>query len=190
MTSHPLRAYYDVVDPLSWLVSEEIAALGEEAGEVEWIPFEVRPPPAPLVSLDDPAVEARWQEARALLPGDASPFDPPLLVPWSRKAHELVLHASTRDRSDEVRARLQRAYLFEARDIGRVDVLVEEAVAVGLDRTEAKAVLDVDKHDAEVAALRSAAVAAGVRVTPTLALGDRRLEGFHNRAAIRTFLGT
>jgi len=199
MNPPPLRLYYDLVDPLSWLLAREVSALARESGQsrdpadtLEWIPLELRPPPLPLIAQDDPSLEARWTEARALLessePGRT--FDPPLLVPWSRKAHELVVHAGGEGVGDELRARLFEGYLFEGWDIGRVDVLVEAAVSAGLDRTGAKAVLDVDKHEAEVAAFRTRAAEAGITRTPTLALGERRIEGFHNGAAIRTFLGT
>ena len=111
-------------------------------------------------------------------------------MPWTRKAHELVRHATESDLAGEVRRAIFEAYLFEGRDIGRVDVLVQIARTLGLDPGETKPVLDVDRHEAEIAELRASALAAGVREAPTLALGDRLLEGFHNAAAIRTFLGT
>jgi predicted DsbA family dithiol-disulfide isomerase len=189
-----LRLYYDFVDPLSWLLAEEVAALGDDAGPIEWVSFELRPPPTPLVTADDASLAARWDRARVGMrtrpEGARREFSPPLLVPWTRKAHELVLHAGTHGAAAPVRGSLFQAYLFEGRDIGRVDVLVELAVAAGLDRSEAKAVLDVDRFEADVAALRADAVAAGVAEPPALSRGDRHLEGFHNRAAIRTFLGT
>jgi predicted DsbA family dithiol-disulfide isomerase len=72
-------------------------------------------------------------------------------------------------------------------DIGRVDVLVDLARALGLDATEAKAVLDVDRYAQDVAAL-SAEAAARVGEPPPLAFGGRVLRGFHNRDAVRTFL--
>ena len=100
------------------------------------------------------------------------------------------MHAEETGREAEVRARLFEAYLFAGSDIGRVDVLVNVALGAGLDRTGAKAVLDVDRHEAAVADARVRALDAGVRTTPTLVVDDRTLEGFHNGAAIRTFLGT
>jgi predicted DsbA family dithiol-disulfide isomerase len=72
-------------------------------------------------------------------------------------------------------------------DIGRVDVLVGIAGTLGLDPTETKAVLDVDRHAQDVATV-SAAAAVSVGEPPALSFGGRVLRGFHNRDAVRTFL--
>lgn len=190
--------HFDFIDPLSYLLAGELAALGEDVlAGLAWHPFELRPPPTPLVTVDDASLAGRWREARERGPDLGVTFDPPELVPWTRKAHELVLHArgddvddAVRDVEDAVRRRIFEAYLLEGRDIGRVDVLVAIAVDLGLDRTETKAVLDVDTHQAAVASLRAEAADRGVRDTPTVVHGGRRLEGFHNRVALGTLLGT
>lgn len=183
--------HFDFIDPLSYLLARELEALGEDAlADLSWHPFELRPPPAPLVTVDDQSLAERWSEARERSPAHDVTFDPPALVPWTRKAHELVLHARDHDAEDAVRRRVFEAYLLEGRDIGRVDVLVAIAVDLGLDRTETKAVLDVDTHQAAVASLRADAVDSGVADTPTVVHGDQRLEGFHNRGTLGTLLGT
>ena len=114
---------------------------------------------------------------------------PHRLVPWSRKAHELVLHAAEVDRQDEVRRGLFELAFREGRDLGRVDVLVSFAGGLGLDLTHAKAVLDVDRHAGRVAEGRSLAAEWGVDAPPALVVGSRVLRGFHNRDALGTFLG-
>lgn len=183
--------FYDFIDPLSYLLVGELDGLpGRAEDHVDWRPFELRPPPTPLVTLEDETLSARWAEARRWAGEGVPAFHPPTLVPWTRKAHELVLYAAERESAHRIRRRIFDAYLFEGADIGRVDVLVGLAVELGLDRTETKAVLDVDRHEADVAALRDEAQAAGVANTPTLLAGDQRLEGFHNRDHIGTLLGT
>lgn len=186
--------YYDFIDPLSYLVVRELdetAAEGRAAEElVDWHPFELRPPPTPLVTADDESLASRWSEARLWGEERGIVFAPPRLVPWTRKAHELVLHAGEHGAAHQIRRRLFEAYLMEGVDIGRVDVLVGLAVDLGLDRTETKAVLDVDRHLDGVVSLREEAGAAGVTVAPTLVFEGRRLEGFHNRDRIGTLLGT
>lgn len=191
MSSEKPTFFYDFVDPLSYLVVLELDALSEERGAdlVVWHPFELRPPPTPLVAIDHPSLAGRWADARRWA-DDMKRFDPPSLVPWTRKAHELVLYATEHDLQGPIRRSIFEAYLFEGQDIGRVDVLVAMAVESGLDRTEAKAVLDVDRHEADVAALRDAARTLGVESPPTLLAGGQRLEGFHNRDRINTLLGT
>ena len=83
--------------------------------------------------------------------------------------------------------------LFSARfregaDIGRVDILVAVAEKVGLDPSESKAVLDVDKYRDRVVDLRSEAEAAGVRRVPTLRSSAMSLEGPSSIGELRQFL--
>jgi 2-hydroxychromene-2-carboxylate isomerase len=184
--------YFDFVDPISYLLDGEVRAV--EAGldvQVIRLGVEVNPPPYALGRPDDELWEPRWAEAAEIAGRLGRTLAVPALVPWSRKAHELVEHAreTAEDRVAELRDAVFRAYFGEGRDIGRVDVLVALADAVGLDRTEAKAVLDVDRFGNTVARRRDEVVGAGLRVIPTLVIGDRRLEGFHNRASLSTFLG-
>ncbi len=194
MTDTKPILFYDFTDPLSYLLVRELDEWASEAGHadnaVTWHPFELRPPPTPLVAIDDGSLASRWNEARSLAEEFGLTFAPPSLVPWTRKANELVLLAQEHGKAHEARRRLFEAYLLEGLDIGRVDVLVDVALGLGLDRTETKAVLDVDRHLADVAALREQAVNSGVTTTPTLVAGHERLEGFHNRDRIGTLLGT
>lgn len=191
MASPRATLYYDFIDPLSFLLVAELSHVqGLADTDLAWHPLELRPPPTPLVTVDDPAVAERWEAAQAVAGEDAAALSPPRLVPWTRKAHELVLYAGEHGREHDVRRRIFEAYMTERSDIGRVDVLVAIAIEAGLDRTESKAVLDVDRHEADVARLREEALAAGIVEIPTLVVGDRRLEGFHNRDRIGTLLGT
>ena len=182
--------YFDFIDPLSRLMAWELAlpeALGPDG--FDWHPCELRPPPTPLTTVDDAEVAERWAAA-----GNEDPLGrtwaPPVLVPWTRKAHEFMHHASEEGMAREAREAVFDAYLVEGRDIGRVDVLVAIGRSLGLDPGETRPVLDVDRYGAEAAAAHEEALGRGVATTPTLVIGDRRLEGFHNAAAIRTFLGT
>lgn len=191
MGNAAIRVFFDFIDPLSFLLTRELEALGESSSSaISWRPFELRPPPTPLTTVDDPSLAERWSAARTIAEPRGVTFEPPRLVPWTRKAHELVVHAAESDVAGRVRRRIFDAYALEGRDIGRVDVLVELAVEAGLDRTETKAVLDVDRHEAEVASMRVAADAEDVADAPTILAGTRRLEGFHNRDMLGTLLGT
>lgn len=190
-TSRPVL-YFDFVDPISYLLESELRKA--EAGldvRVARVGVEINPPPYPVGAPSDSLWESRWAEAAQITDQLGRSLATPPIVPWSRKAHELMEHAgeTAEQHVFELRHALFRAYFDEGRDIGRVDVLVALADTVGLDRTEAKAVLDVDRFSDAVALRREEAVGAGLRVIPTLTSGDRRLEGFHNRASLSTFLG-
>ena len=61
----------------------------------------MRPPPDPLVDPADPAWTAYWDEvAPGLRALGFSPRLPPL-VPWTRKAHELLDEAGLLERVDK-----------------------------------------------------------------------------------------
>lgn len=179
------RFFFDLVDPLSYLVERELDTL-DAGGRVDRVPLELRPPPAPLIDPDDPAWRDRWTTAVAAARGVE--LRAPSLVPWTRKALELVLHARELGREDDVRRALFVAGLEEGRDLGRVDVLVEIARDLGLDHSRAKAVLDVDRHAEAVRAARVEAAHLGVAEPPALVAGGHVLRGFHNRDALDTFL--
>ena len=110
-------------------------------------------------------------------PGGAGPGEPksgldlpaPPIIPWTRKAHELCELARRRDCFHAVRRALFRAHFIDHTDIGRIDLLVEIAQAAGLDPSEARAVLDVDRHAAAVLGNRGRALEAGIRDVPALA---------------------
>ena len=150
--------------------------------------LELRPPPDPLIDTRDRQWRRYLTEMEERAEELEVPLAPPPLVPWTRKAHELAIHAREKGRGRETENRIYEAYFAEGRDIGRVDVLVDVGVSVGLDATETKATLDVDRWEDRVEDARRNALAEGVRGVPTLVLGSRTLEGFHPEAEIRTFL--
>jgi predicted DsbA family dithiol-disulfide isomerase len=184
------RFYFDYVDPLSWLMDREIdAALGEGAVPLVRVPRELRPPPAPLLDPDGPPWRERWQAATDLadalgLPAPTAPG----LVPWTRKAHEFVAHAAEKGRAAAAHHAVFEAFFLRGEDIGRVDVLVGLGRTLGLDATETKVVLDVDRFAEQVATRARTADEAGVGEPPVLVLGAEALRGFHNRDAVLTFL--
>ena len=181
--------FYDLTDPLSYLLDQELVVVEQDLGiSVRRTGFELLPPPSPLLDAHDAFWAGRWASAEVLGGLQGSSLVQPQLVPWTRKAHELHLHAKALEAGETVRKAIFAAFFAEARDIGRVDTLVEIAADAGLDRTEAKAVLDVDRFQADVVDARQAALVAGVRDTPSLLAGRTSLQGFHNRIALSTLL--
>jgi predicted DsbA family dithiol-disulfide isomerase len=179
--------YFDFVDPLSYLQEMELAGLAA-ASSIEAVGFELAPPPAPLTSIDDERWQRRYAEARTMPAAADVTLAPPPLVPWTRKAHELHLLGREHGRAADVRRAIFEAYFGRGEDIGRVDRLVEIAAALGLDPTAAKAALDVDRFDDEVARARRSAAESGIVDTPSVASPAGILRGFHNREALGTLL--
>ena len=190
---HPsTRIYFDFVDPLSYAVSCTLDAQSAGADNltptIEWIGFELRPYPTPLTATRDPMWAGRWAQADEQAAALNLSFAPPPLVPWTRKAHELHTFGCQQGAGDAIRAAIFGAYFTEGKDIGRVDVLVDLASAAGLDRTGTKAVLDVDRHEADVASARRAAETLGVRDVPSLSVDGRLVEGFPDLTDLGTLL--
>jgi predicted DsbA family dithiol-disulfide isomerase len=177
------RVWFDFVDPLSYLLDLE------SPRGVEWAGLELVPPPAPLGTIDDPFWAERLEAARRPAHMSGVVLEPPTLVPWTRKAHELHLHAREHGKGDEVRRAIFVAYFERGEDIGRIDRLVGIAASVGLDASAARTVLGVDRHEEDVALARAAAAAAGVDDVPTIEVSGRLVRGFHNREDLGTLLG-
>ncbi len=191
MTSVRIRVAYDYVDPGSYLATHLldrwIAGEGWRV-EIDWAPLELSvPPEAPV----DPEATA-WSAMTRVIHRHALeaeiPFDPPARIPWSRKAHELALHARDRGCFESVHRSLFEAHFSGSGDIGRIDVLVGIAAAEGLDPAEVRTVLGVDRFRTEVERLREAVRCAGVRGVPTFESGGARLEGLRAPSALRAFL--
>lgn len=181
------RFFFDFVDPLSWLVERALAELEAAGGaSVRRVGLELRPPPAALTRPSDPLWADRWETARRAAP--ELRLEPPPFVPWTRKAHELHAFAAGQDAGATVRSGIFEAYFERGSDIGRVDALVEIATAAGLDRTEAKAALDVDAHLEVVLEAGRRAGEVGVAQLPALLVDGRLVQGFRNLRDLSTLL--
>jgi predicted DsbA family dithiol-disulfide isomerase len=189
MNDPSLRFFFDAVDPLSFAMHRALGAAEEQTDiRVAREPIESYPAHAPLTDTHDPFWRARWSEGQRVAETMGFSLVRPDLIPRSRKAHELLLHAKGSELGRPVLDAIFEAYFLEGRDIGRIDVLVDIATSLGLDLTETKAVLDVDRYEADILRVHQQAIEAGVTSTPTLVAGTRTLKGFHNQAAIGTLL--
>ena len=180
--------YFDYVDPGSYVTEIQLMRLLPSEVDVMRLPFELCPPPKDY--MDSRSVEWKAYERSVIEIADEVEVELSLpdFLPWTRKAHELRLHAAERALEDPLHDALFRARFEDRADIGRVDVLVDLAVGLGLDFAETKAVLDVDRHAARVVSLRREAKARGVRRTPTLRIGSKSLEGPRPIDDLRGFL--
>lgn len=168
MAAVPLVVFFDFACPFSYVTEAQVRRM-ERDGEVQVtrLAYELHPAPAPL-----PAVDSGWMDAlRPLAEELGLPLAAPAVPVRTRKAHEAARFAEHKGVGAPMREAIFRAYFAEGRDIGRIDVLVDLAVSLGLDLTETKVVLDVDSASGRIDAEREAAVNAGVTGTPTLVAG-------------------
>ncbi len=159
----------DFTCPFSYVTEAALLRVAAETGaEVRHRAFELYPAPAPL-PLD---AEMDWKDALAPLAAEAGVT---LLRPGyqsrTRKAHEAARFAEEHGLGDAMRMAIYAAYFTEGRDVGRIDVLVEVGESAGLDRTELKVVLDIDRFTGSVLADEAWAERSGIGSVPTLVVG-------------------
>ncbi len=180
--------YFDYVDPGSYLTHRQLGQILPDGLEPIRHPFEICPVPHELIDGSGPEWKTYGETVADLAREAKIQMAHPSFIPWSRKAHELRLHAADQGLESPMHEEVFSARFREGADIGRVDVLVAAAEKIGLDRSESKAVLDVDKHRDRVVDLRREAEASGVSRVPTLRSGDVSLEGPASMGELRHFL--
>lgn len=190
-----LIVYADYVCPYCALAEAALAQLRAEGTAIEARAFELWPVPQPLPDLERPYFTDAWDRrvmplARAF---GVEGLQRPRFAARTRKAHEAALFARDKGVGEQMRAALYRAYFEQARDIGRIDVLVEVGAEIGLNRTEMKAALDVDKYTESVASAAADAVALGINAVPAYLVGEhgapRLVVGMRSADELRALLG-
>lgn len=180
--------YFDYVDPACYLLDQALRALVPAGVTLTRRPLELRRPSLPPIDPESEAWKGRCHAVQAGAADYGLEIPIPARIPWSRKAQELFEHARAKGCCEAIHAALFRAFFERKADIGRIDVLVALAEEAGLDPTEARAVLDVDRYAAEIEEMRDAALRSGIRGPPTVEAGGRKLEGLPRRRELLRFL--
>lgn len=167
--------HFDFVDPGSYVVSHMIDRAGAEES-FDWLGLELRPPPVPMIDSQSSAWRSRHSDALSFSRPLGLAMSEPEFVPWTRKAHELCELARDRDCFHPVRRALFRAHFIDRTDIGRIDLLTELAHDAGIDRNEARAVLDVDRYAETILRNRKSAREREIVTVPTVVTAAGRLD--------------
>jgi predicted DsbA family dithiol-disulfide isomerase len=169
MAAVPVLMFTDFTCPFCHVTEAALRRLEDEGlAAPRYAAYELYPAPAPLPAAIS---AADLDAARPLAEELGAPLRPPARVPRTRKAHEAAKLAEGKDAGHAMREAISSAYWGEGRDVGRVDVLVELAAALGLDPTETHVVLDVDTFSAAVAADQALARRLGITAVPALIVG-------------------
>ena len=168
MTS--VRFYYDVVCPYSYLESHVVEA-AEDAGEieVEWLPFELRPAPRPLLQVRGDHLRVDWTRnvyARAQAMGVEIHL--PRYQPRSTLPLAACLWAGEQGRLRAFKHALYEAFFCEGEDIATDREIARAAERAGLDPDGAIEAAYSPERGAQLKAVRAEAEAAGVRGVPSL----------------------
>lgn len=169
MAAVPVLVFSDFTCPFSYVTEAALRRLEAEGlATPRYAAFELYPAPAPLpASLSAGDLAA----ARPLADELGIALNAPPAVPRTRKAHEAAKFAAGKGVGREMREAIFAAVFRDGRDVGRIDVLVELATALGLDVTESKVVLDVDKFGDAVDADRALARRLAIDAVPAMVVG-------------------
>ena len=169
-----VRFYYDVVCPYSYLETHAVEA-EEDAGhvEVEWLPFELRPAPSPLLAPRGDHLRVDWTRnvyRRALALGVEIHL--PRYQPRSTLPLAACMWAGAEGRLRDFKHALYDAFFGEGEDIATDAQLARAAGRAGLDPAAAVAAAYSPELLARIREIRAEAEAAGVRGVPSLLSED------------------
>lgn len=165
-----------------------IDELLEDKNDLIFHPLEICPPTnTPIDSTNQEWVDYNKKVQRL---GKQAHLDCtyPISPPWSRKAHELRLYAKKKGVERLVHKEIFRSYFQKHLDIGRIDILVNIASDSGLNPSECRATLDVDRYSEEIQTLGLEAQDNGIKNSPQLKTEAGSLEGPTDIRELRKFL--
>jgi predicted DsbA family dithiol-disulfide isomerase len=169
-----IRFYYDVVCPYSYLESFVIEA-AEDAREVEveWLPFELRPAPKPLLEPRGDHLRTDWtRHVYRLALERGIEIHLPLHQPRSTLPLAACLWAGERGRLRAYKHALYEAFFCEGVDIATDGELARASERAGLDPRAGLVAAYSPELVGRLREIRREAEATGVRGVPTLASGD------------------
>jgi predicted DsbA family dithiol-disulfide isomerase len=164
------------------------AAEGKDV-RIDWMPFELRPAPAPTLKPEGEYLQTAWQ--RSVYPmaeklGVEIRLPAVSPQPHTNLAFQGLEFAKDRGKGDEYNDAVFRAFFQQSRDIGSIDVLADIAKNVGLDDGEFRRALEIGAYRDRVQhLLRKAYEQAAITAVPTMIIGQRRLTGLYPVEIIR-----
>jgi predicted DsbA family dithiol-disulfide isomerase len=171
-----VRFYYDVVCPYSYLESPAVEGAQDRGDiEVEWLPFELRPAPKPLLAVRGDHLRVDWTQnvyRRALALGKEIHL--PRYQPRSTLPLAACLWADEQGRLREFKHWLYEAFFCEGEDISADREIARAAERAGLDPGEAVAAAYSGELISRLREIRAEAEAVGVAGVPSVATEDGR----------------
>jgi 2-hydroxychromene-2-carboxylate isomerase len=169
-----VRFYYDVVCPYSYMESRVVEA-AEDAGdlEVEWLPFELRPAPRPLLEVRGDHLRTDWTQnvyRRALSLG--TEIHLPRYQPRSTLPLAACVWAGEEGQLRGFKHALYEAFFCEGEDIATDPEILRAAERAGLDPDGLLAAAYAPERITRLGEIRREAEARGVRGVPAVLAED------------------
>jgi predicted DsbA family dithiol-disulfide isomerase len=168
--------YYDVVCPYSYMESSVVEA-AEDRGDldVDWLPYELRPAPKPLLEVRGDHLRTDWTQTvyrRALERGIEIHL--PRYQPRSTLPLAACLWAQEQGRMRAFKHALYEAFFCEGEDIATDAEIARAAERAGLEGPEAVRAAYSPELGSRLQAIRRQAEAAGVKGVPSVLASDGR----------------
>jgi predicted DsbA family dithiol-disulfide isomerase len=171
-----IRFYYDVVCPYSYLESQVIEQAEDDGrAVVQWLPFELRPAPRPLLDPRGDHLRVDWAQnvyRRAL--GLGIEIHLPRYQPRSTLILAACLWAQEAGQLRVFRRALYEAFFCEGRDIGTEAEIARAAERADLGVGDAIAAAYSPARIARLSEIRADAETSGVRGVPSVLTEDGR----------------
>lgn len=179
MPGPSVDVWVDPICPFCYVAVERAGWLQERyAAQVRWHPFDLHPE-YPPEGIPRGRLLARYgdgfhRQVQDMLEATGLPLgELPERVPSSRRAQRVALAAG--ERAGELLRRFEDAYWARGRDIGADGVIVEEALAAGLDEETVRQVLATDAHLDALLRETNAITEAGATGVPAWIVDERVL---------------
>ena len=104
------------------------------------------------------------------------------------KAHQLIHFAAQNGLEEEMKLSLFNAYFTDGKDVNDLGVLVELAESVGLDKTEAEAVIKSEKYAQAVREEETIWMQRGIQSVPTFVIGNQGVAGAQEPATLAALI--
>ena len=169
-----VRFYYDVVCPYSYMEGFAVEAVQDEGRvEIEWLPFELRPAPRPLLEVRGNHLRTDWTDNVYRLAQERRiEIHLPRYQPRSTLPLAACLWAGEQDALRPFKHALYEAFFCEGEDIATDREIARAAHRAGLDPDEAVAAAYSHERFERIREIRAVAEATGVRGVPTLVSED------------------
>lgn len=159
--------------------------------EVEWIPLELRPYPAPTLRPEDDYLPDSWRNgvypaARQMGIDIKLPTVSP--QPYTRAAFLGLQYASSVGRADDYVDAVLKAFFQKDQDIGDISVLKQTLLALGLPPEKLDHFLASPEANALHEAALDSAAKYGIRAVPSLAVQGRVISGMPDAGSLRKYL--
>jgi predicted DsbA family dithiol-disulfide isomerase len=168
--------YYDVVCPYSYLESHVVEEAEDRSElQVEWLPYELRPAPKPLLEPRGDHLRTDWSQTvyrRALERGIEIHL--PRYQPRSTLPLAACLWAEEQGRRRPFKRALYEAFFCEGEDIAADAQIARAAERAGLDPQAAVRAAYSSELGWRLREIREQADAAGIGGVPSVLAGDGR----------------